>query len=76
MIEKKVQNLKQEKNFTIHIDAHYYHGATIRTGIVYKKCSCYMRDSACNWLIVQMLKYFKIVLNTFEFSDLKEVVES
>ena len=37
-----------------------------------------MRDSAGRWLIVEnvMLKYFKVTLNVFEFSNVKKIVES
>ena len=37
-----------------------------------------MRDSAGRWLIVEnvMLKYFKVMLNVFEFSNVKKIVES
>ena len=36
-----------------------------------------MRDSAGRWLIVEnvMLKYFKVMLNVFEFSNVKKIVE-
>ena len=34
------------------------HGTIIRTGITCKKIPCYMRDSACRWLIVKKTKIF------------------
>ena len=34
-----------------------------------------MCDSACRWLIVKMLKYCEVMLNIFEFSHMKEIVE-
>ena len=40
-----------------------YHRTIIQTGITCKKISCYMRDSG-------------IMLNIFEFSHVKEIVES
>ena len=55
---------------------HYFeHGTIIRAGITCKKIPCYMRDSACRWLILKMLKYFEVILNIFEFSHAKEIVE-
>ena len=35
------------------------HGTIIRTGITRKKICCYMRDSACRWLIVENAKIFR-----------------
>ena len=32
------------------------HGTIIWTGITYKKIPCYMRDSACRWVIVKKAK--------------------
>ena len=60
------------------LNVYLYHGTIIRTGITCNKISCYMHDSACTWLIVEngMLKYFKVMLNIFEFSHVKEIVES
>ena len=31
---------------------------------------------ACRWLIVENTKYFEVMLNIFEFSHMKEIVES
>ena len=39
----------------------------IRTGITCKKIPCYMRNSACMWFIAKKLKYFEVMLNSFEF---------
>ena len=37
----------------------FQHGTIIRTRITYKKITCcYMRDSACRWLIVENAKTF------------------
>ena len=52
------------------------HGPVIRTRIKWKKIPCYMRYSAWRWLIVKKLKYFKFILNIFEFYQLYEIVES
>ena len=52
----------------------YLHETIIRTGITCKKIPCYMRDSACKWL--KKLKYFKVMLNIFEFLLVWENVES
>ena len=35
-----------------------HHGTIIRTGITCTKISCYMRNSACRWLIVESTKIF------------------
>ena len=36
-----------------------------------------MRNSACWWLIVENIKiYFEVMLKSFEFSHMKEIVES
>ena len=35
-----------------------------------------MRDSAYGWLIVENTKILKVILNSFEFSHVKGVVES
>ena len=34
------------------------HGTIIQTGITCKKIPCYMRDSACRWVIVKSAKIF------------------
>ena len=44
----------------------------MRTGIAFKKISCYTRDSACRWFINENSK----ILNIFEFSRVWENVES
>ena len=35
-----------------------------------------MRDSASSWLIVENAKNFEVMLNIFEFSHVKKIVES
>ena len=35
-----------------------------------------MRDSACRWLIDEKAKIFRSDLNIFQFSHVKEIVES
>ena len=55
------------------------HGTIIGTGITCNKTSCYMRDSACRWLIVENTKIFyvnKVMLKFFEFPHVKEVGQS
>ena len=51
-------------------------GTIIWTGIIWKKITCYMRDSACRWFIVKKAKYFEFMLNIIEFSRVWENVES
>ena len=46
------------------------------TGTSWKKISCYMRDSACKSLLLKVIKYFGVTLNTFEFSNVNGIVES
>ena len=44
------------------------HGTIIQTVITCKKI-CYVRNSACGWLIVESPKILcKVMLNIFEFS--------
>ena len=35
-----------------------------------------MRDAVAGGLLLKMLKYFEVMLSIFEFSHVKEVVES
>ena len=51
-------------------------GCLSHTGITCKKIRCYMPESACRLLLLQMLKYFEVMLNIFEFSHVKEILES
>ena len=51
------------------------HGTTIQIGIT-QKISCYMHDSVCRGLLLKMLTFFEVMLNIFEFSHVKELVES
>ena len=55
--------------------SYFYHGTIIGTGITCKKISCYMHDSACRKLILKSDKIFRSMLNIFEFSHVKEIVE-
>ena len=41
------------------------HGTIIRTGITCKKIPCYMRNSACRWLIVENAKIFRSYVKHF-----------
>ena len=41
----------------------------IQTGITCKKTSCYMRNSACNWLIVKNTKIFQSYVKAFAKAD-------
>ena len=34
-----------------------------------------MLDSACRWITVENTNYFKAILNIFEFSNVKAIVE-
>ena len=42
-----------------------YHGTIMRAGITCKKIPCYMRDSACRWLIVENAKIFRSYVKHF-----------
>ena len=46
------------------------------TVITRKKISSYMRNPACKWLIIENAKISRVMINTFEFSHVKEIVES
>ena len=41
------------------------HGTIIRTGITCKNISCYMRNSACRWFIVENVKIFRSFVKHF-----------
>ena len=41
------------------------HGTITRTGITCKKIPCYMRDSACRWLIVEKAKILRSYVKHF-----------
>ena len=36
------------------VSVNKYHGTITQTGIICKKISCYMCDSVCRWLIVEI----------------------
>ena len=56
---------------------HADHGTITRTWITCKKIPCYMGHSACRWFIVKKkLKYFEVMLNIFEFSQVWENVQT
>ena len=61
--------------FLSFVAASYYHRTIIRTRIKCKKITCYMRDSACRCFIEKKLKYFEVMLNIFEFSQVGENLE-
>ena len=42
-----------------------HHGTVIRTGITFKKISCYMHDSAYRWLVVENAKIFRSSVKHF-----------
>ena len=44
---------------------HLNHGTIIRTWITCKKIPCYIRDSACRWLIVENTKIFQSYVKHF-----------
>ena len=53
------------------------HETIIKTGITCKKIHCYMPGSACRWFIVKKhLKYSEVMLNIFEFWQVRENAES
>ena len=41
------------------------YGTIIRTGITCKKITCYMRDPACRWFIVENAKIFRSYVKHF-----------
>ena len=53
----------------------WYHGPIIQAGIASKKISCFMRDSACSWLIVEKAKIFRIYAKHFLFSPRERNLE-
>ena len=63
-----VQLINGKKNYKWFITCYKY-GTIIRTGITFKKVLCYMRDSAYKWFIVRKAKYFEVILNIFQFSQ-------
>ena len=50
-----IRDLTSEVNPVCFKDS-FHHGTIIRTGITFKKIYCYMRHSACRWLIVENAK--------------------
>ena len=53
------------------------HGTIIRTGIACKKNPLLIcATQLVGGLLLKMLKYFKVMLNFFEFSRVKEIVQS
>ena len=57
-INKPYLRVIQYDVFLFLIYVYFNHGTIIRTGITCKKIPCYMRDSACSWLIVEKAKIF------------------
>ena len=53
------------KNSNIEARIYFIHGIIIRTGITCKKIPCYMRESACRWLIVENAKKFQSYVKYF-----------
>ena len=52
------------------------HGTVIRTGKTYKKIPCYMYTQLAIGLLLKKPEYFEVLLNIFEFSRVRENVES
>ena len=50
------------------------HGTITRTGIIYKKIPCCMRNTG--GLLLKILKYFEVMLNIFEFSHVKKKMQN
>ena len=51
------------------------HGTIKRTGITFKKISCYMRffaNQVVDGLLLKMLKHFEVMSNIFQFSHIKK----
>ena len=48
----------------------------MRTGIICKKISCYMHDSACRWLIIENTSIFQRSVKHYFNVPHKKVVES
>ena len=55
---------------------YFHHETIIRTRITCKKIPCYSATQPAGGLLLKMLKYFAVMLNMFEFSHEKEIVES
>ena len=55
---------------------HLSHGTIIRTGITCKKIPVICATQLAGGSLLKMLKYFEVILNIFEFSHVKEIVES
>ena len=55
--------IERKKNWTFW--GAFHHGTIIRTGITCKKIACYMRDSACRWLIAENIKIFRSYVKHF-----------
>ena len=72
------QRYKLQLNFLVYKTiAHINHGTITKTGITCRKIHCYMRATqVAGGLLFQMLKCFEGILNIFEFSLVKEIVES
>ena len=54
----------------------YNHGTIMQTEITCKKISCYIHNQRAGGLLLKVLKYFEVMLNIFEFSQVKEIAES
>ena len=52
------------------------HGTIIQTGITCEEITWLCATQLVGSLLLNMLKYFEVVLNIFEYSHLKKIVES
>ena len=61
------KNLKcSNSHYVIYLSTcYFYHGSIIWTGITFKKNSCYMRKSACMWLIAENAKRLPSYIKLF-----------
>ena len=48
------------------------HRTIMETEIASKKIYCYLGDSAAGAFLLKILKYFEVMLNTFEFPNAKK----
>ena len=60
-----IKGLSLSLMVTVSSEIKLVHETIIRTGITCKKIRCYMRDSACRWLIIENAKIFRSYVKHF-----------
>ena len=68
--DEKIKPIKRTDQFispikNLRANVLFNHGSITPTGITYKKISCYMRDSACRWVIVENAKIYQSYVKHF-----------